>query len=144
MAPHYGALARTAQRLSTIAEEARVAVAAIREPSSSLRSSSRAPLLARHLAGFGGLRSDQIERILGVSRAGVHGIIASLRTMRLVVTKQVSKVKLHALKANISIGEHVRSAPPTPWAGLSTSALDEFDDVMKAIDAILTNKQDAD
>lgn len=141
---HYGAVESAARGLSRIVEEARVVDAAIRERCSSLRSSSRAPVLARHLAGFGALRSDQIERVLGVSRVGVHGMVVNLRQFGLVATTKVSGIKLHAFKANTSTDEHVRSAQPQPWTGLSKAALNEFDDAMKAIDAILISKQGED
>lgn len=134
---HYAVVERAARELSRMAEEARVADAAIREGCSSLRSSSRAPLLALHLAGLGALRSDQIERALGVSRAGVHGMIANLRATGLVTTTQVSGVKLHALTANTPIGGRVGSTPQTPSAGLSKVALVEFDTAMAALDRLV-------
>ncbi|RIV84175.1 hypothetical protein [Aurantiacibacter zhengii] len=134
---HYEAVERAARRLANSAEEVRVADAVIRERSSSLRSNSRAPLLARHLAGFGALRSDQIDRVLGVSRVGVHGMIVSLRQLGLVATTTVSGIKLHSFRTNKSAGEHVRSAQATPWAGLSKAALDEFDDAMLALEKLM-------
>ena len=133
---HYEAVERAARRLAVIAEEARLADADIRERCSSLRSSSRTPALARHLAGLGALRSDQIERVLGVSRVGVHGMIVNLRQLSLVATTTVSGIKLHSLRTNTT-GEHVRSAQATPWAGLSKAALDEFDDAMLALEKLM-------
>ncbi|MEP3145452.1 hypothetical protein [Qipengyuania citrea] len=138
---HYTAIGRAAEALAKAADEARGADTVVRERCASLRSSSRAPSLARHLAGLGALRSDQIERVLGLSRAGVHGMIASLRRLGLVSSTKVSGVKLHAFVVNTPTGEHVRSGRPTPLASLSTAALDEFDGAMKAVDAILTKSQ---
>src|SRR3546814_11388248 len=43
-----------------------------------LRSTSRAPLLYRLLAGFGPLRPLQIEKALGVSKNGVRDLVAAL------------------------------------------------------------------
>lgn len=134
---HYGAVERAAQGLSKITDEARVADAAIRERRSSLRSSSRAPLVARYLAGFGALRSDQIERVLGVSRVGVHGIIANLRALGLVATSQVNGVKLNAFVANTSTGERVGSSRVKRPTGLSKFALEEFDAAMAALDRLV-------
>jgi len=138
---HYGAVEGTARRLAKIVEEVRVADAAIRQRCSSLRSSSRAPLLARYLSGLGALRSDQMERVLSVSRTGVHGMIATLRALGLVATTQVSGISLHGFVANTPTGERVRLGRPTPLAGLSKAALDEFDGAMTAVDAILTKNQ---
>src|SRR3546814_15689717 len=43
-----------------------------------LRSTSRAPLLYRLLAGFGPLRPLQIEQAIGVSKNGVRDLVAAL------------------------------------------------------------------
>lgn len=134
---HYGAVERTARRLSKVVEEAMVVDADIRERCSSLRSSSRAPLLARRLAGSGALRSDQIERLLGVSRAGAHGTIKSLQALDLVTTTQLSGIKLHAFVANTSTGERVGPDRQTRSAGLSKAALKEFDAAMAALDRLV-------
>ena len=82
-----------------------------------------------------------MERVLSVSRTGVHGMIATLRALGLVATTQVSGISLHGFVANTPTGERVRLGRPTPLAGLSKAALDEFDGAMTAVDAILTKNQ---
>jgi len=131
---HYGAVERTAERLSKIVEEARNADATIQERCSGMRSSSRAPALARYLAGLGALRSDQIERLLGISRAGAHGMIARLRQTGLIATSQVSGVKLHQLVRRGKTGPSVRK---TPVKAFSREAIQAFENAVADVDRLL-------
>ena len=107
---------------------------------SALRGSSRAPQVARYLAGFGALRSDQLERLMGASRAGVHGMVANLRGFDLVTTTTVSGVKLHAILVYTPTRERVRSGRPTPLASLSKAVLDEFDAALAEVERLGARK----
>lgn len=138
VAAHFAALERSAKGLLKISEEALSADHITRERSSGFRSTSRAPSLARHLAGYGAMRSDQLERLLGATRAGVHGMIVSLREIDVATTSQASGVKLHSFvpgrPSRPSHRAHEREV-------LSRSALNEFDAAMEHVDALLTKKQ---
>src|SRR3546814_5322961 len=67
-----------AQRLSDQLDAAHASVREVHEAMTVLRSTSRAPLLYRLLAGFGPLRPLQIEKALGVSKNGVRDLVAAL------------------------------------------------------------------
>lgn len=137
---HYSAVRQATAALAKIADDARHAETVIMRRCSALRGSSRAPLVARYLAGFGALRSDQLGRLLGASRAGVRGMIVSLRGLGLIATTNVSGVKLHALVAHTPTRERVRSGRPTPLAGLSKAALDEFDAALAEVERLGARK----
>src|SRR3546814_13165372 len=62
------AAGEAAQRLSDQLDAAHASVREVHEAMTVLRSTSRAPLLYRLLAGFGPLRPPQIEKALGVSK----------------------------------------------------------------------------
>ncbi|WP_340054824.1 hypothetical protein, partial [Pseudomonas sp. JAI120] len=72
------AAGQAAQRLSEQLDAAHAMVAAMQQPLSGLRSTSRAPLLYRLLAGIGPLRPLQIEQALAVSKNGVRDLVAAL------------------------------------------------------------------
>jgi len=69
------AAGQAAQRLSEQLDAAHAMVAAMQQPLSGLRSTSRAPLLYRLLAGIGPLRPLQIEQALAVSKNGVRDLV---------------------------------------------------------------------
>lgn len=72
------AAGKTAQRLSDQLDAAHASVRDMQEAMTVLRSTSRAPLLYRLLAGFGPLRPLQIEKALGVSKNGVRDLVTAL------------------------------------------------------------------
>src|SRR3546814_5606648 len=72
------AAGEAAQRLSDQLDAAHASVREVHEAMTVLRSTSRAPLLYRLLAGFGPLRPLQIEKALGVSKNGVRDLVAAL------------------------------------------------------------------
>ena len=135
---HYTAIGQATTVLSKLADEARRAEMVIADRCSSLRGSSRAPLAAQYLAGFGALRSDQLEWVLSASRTGVHGIIATLRKAWLVQTRGMGSVKLHALATNFAADEPTGSKRAEATGGLSKKALDEFDAAMDALEGLIS------
>lgn len=132
---HLAALERSARQLTRIAEVATRADRAIRERCSGLRSTSRASALASLLAGFGAMRSDQLERLIGATRVGVHGMLVSLREIGLATTTQASGVKLHSFVAD---GPSQSNDGVRQRETFSRSALDEFDAAMTAVDELLS------
>ncbi|MGF7155365.1 hypothetical protein [Novosphingobium gossypii] len=99
------------------------------------RSTSRAPELFALLAGFGPLRSVQIETMLGASRLGVRGMIASLANAGLVGrTKVGGAILFNAVAA----GSNVCERPSTSSSpAFSSAALDEYEASLSAIDRLL-------
>ena len=81
---------------------------------SSLRASSRAPALCELLAGFGAMRSAQIEAVLGKTRLGVRAILNTLFEAGLVTRTSVSGVWLY------------RFTPPSPQAEASVEQHSSF------------------
>src|SRR3546814_12416927 len=77
------AAGEAAQRLSDQLDAAHASVREVHEAMTVLRSTSRAPLLYRLLAGFGPLRPLQIETALGVSKNGLRDLVAALVKSRL-------------------------------------------------------------
>lgn len=99
------------------------------------RSTSRAPELFAMLAGFGPLRSSQVETMLGVSRLGVRGMIASLTNAGLV---ERSKVGGAILFNAVAVGSNICERPSTSSApAFSPAALDEYEASLSAIDRLL-------
>lgn len=104
------------------------------------RSTSRAPALFAMLAGFGPLRSTQIERLMGASRLGVRSMIASLSHAELIGQTRVGGgILFNAAPARL---DYV--APPVAQSetNFSSAAIDEYEASMVAIDRLLTKKTD--
>ena len=127
------AAGQAAQRLSDQLDAAHARVQDMQHPLSGLRSTSRAPLLYRLLAGFGPLRPLQIEQALAVSKNGVRDLVASL---------------VHAGLAETSLHRHqtvVRALPPrraptvpaTEHEELPDSPYAEHDAAMADLDRLL-------
>jgi hypothetical protein len=99
------------------------------------RSTSRAPALFELLAGFGALRSAQIETLLGASRLGVRTMLAALDALSVLECRTIAGVRLYAL----------RPAPepePTPADALaplafSSAAVADFNAAMANADDVL-------
>ncbi|AMK21192.1 hypothetical protein K426_01150 [Sphingobium sp. TKS] len=127
------AAGQAAQRLCEQLDAAHARVQDMQQPLSGLRSTSRAPLLYRLLAGFGPLRPLQIEQALAVSKNGVRDLVASL---------------VHAGLAETSLHRHqtvVRALPPrraptvpaTEHEELPDSPYAEHDAAMADLDRLL-------
>lgn len=98
------------------------------------RGTSRAPAVFELLAGFGPLRSAQIETVLGATRLGVRKMLASLATANVLSRVTISGGHLYdAGMADV----------PTPVApgdanpALSRPAIDEYEASLAAIDRLL-------
>lgn len=81
------------------------------------------------------MRSDQLERLIGATRVGVHGMLVSLREIGLATTTQASGVKLHSFVAD---GPSQSNDGVRQRETFSRSALDEFDAAMTAVDELLS------
>ena len=126
---HYDRLER-AVRLSAL----------INENSPARRSNSRAPALLELLAGFGAMRSRQIENILGASRLGVRGMLSSLDATGLLANTKIQGVRLYSIAP-----DHRRASDAgviRPETVLSKAALDDFDQSMEDIDRLLARYED--
>ena len=99
------------------------------------RRTSRAPALLELLAGFGPLRSAQIETLLGATRLGVRAMLAALDDIGVLERTTLAGVRLYA----VDLG--ARPAPDViaPAAGFafSSAALGEYDAAMAGIEALL-------
>lgn len=100
------------------------------------RSTSRAPALLDLLAGFGPMRSTQIENVLGATRIGVRGMIATLEA-----DQQIHRVTIagsHLYSAASVARSAVREASLPDQQSFSNQALDDFDTAMARLDGLLT------
>lgn len=108
-------------------------------PAPGRRGNSRAPLLMELLAGFGPLRSRQIETILGASRLGVAGMIESWEAMGAISRTTISGSHLLEMRTTRRASEQ----SPRPEARVfSTSALADYEASMAAIDRLLARHDD--
>ncbi|MFW1123223.1 hypothetical protein ACEV8Z_24640, partial [Vibrio parahaemolyticus] len=72
------ALLRLAEGLGKDVGEARALAEDAMRLGTDRRSTSRVPALYALLAGFGAMRSAQVERLLGVSRLGLRKMLSTL------------------------------------------------------------------
>lgn len=97
------------------------------------RSTSRAPGLYAMLAGYGALRSRQIEAMLGATRIGVRGMLANLDEMGLIARMTIAGSHLNAVSG--------QRPPPLPAAATAASfsaeALNDYEASLAAIDRLL-------
>ena len=92
-------------------------------------------MLAELLAGFGALRSAQLETLLGVSRMGLRAIIGTLdKTGRL---ERTTLAGVHLYTINLEARAAGVALEPDANASFSSAALAEFDAAMADIDALL-------
>ena len=99
------------------------------------RASSRAPALCELLAGFGAMRSAQVEAVLGATRLGVRGMLDSLLAAGLVARTAVSGVWLYRFVPSAPEPEPA-PLPPASFA-FSPEALGAFDAANAEIDRLL-------
>jgi len=104
------------------------------------RASSRAPLLMELLAGFGPLRSRQIETMLGASRLGIAGMVDSWDAVGAIGRTTISGSHLLEMRATRS--PPVSSIMPEASA-FSTSAIADYDASLEEIDRLLARNSDA-
>lgn len=104
------------------------------------RANSRVPQLYGLLAGFGPLRSSQIEAVLGVTRLGVRKMLDALSEAGDLAIETLSGVKLYSV---------TRGRPPVVSAPLadepgrfSGEAIEDYDAALARIDALLARYDD--
>lgn len=99
------------------------------------RRSSRAPALVEVLAGFGPMRSVQLETMLGVTRLGLRSMLATLNEAGLLTRTTLSGVHLYAIAAGGHRPE--QSSGVVSDTTFSEGALGEYDAAMAQIEALL-------
>ncbi|MEE4451600.1 hypothetical protein [Novosphingobium resinovorum] len=99
------------------------------------RSTSRAPAAFELLAGFGAMRSSQIETMLGASRLGVRGMLASLQDSGLVVRLKISGAYMFDAPHISTEAGPVHRDEEQP--AFSSAALDEYAASLSALDRLL-------
>lgn len=100
-----------------------------------LRATSRAPALFALLAGFGALRSAQIESLLSATRLGVRSMLTALHDAGVLERTTVAGALLYS----VTLGDRpvpILSGPPDGFA-FSSDALSEFDASMDNIAQLL-------
>ena len=130
------AASRTARSLTDLVEAAHAAVRHMSATLGGLRSTSRAPMLYRMLAGYGPLRPIQIERALQLSKNGVRELVATLVRAGLVeMAAHRHQAIVRAVppgRANDRTVEPDGKPEPAPNAAFA-----EFDAAMARIDRLL-------
>lgn len=102
------------------------------------RSTSRAPVLVEFLAGFGPLRSKQIENVMGISRLGVRGMIKALESLHMIEHRTIVGSHLYSVSPSTT-SSPVRS-DGTGDSALSRGALDDFNASLARLDELLANR----
>lgn len=99
------------------------------------RRSSRAPALLELLAGFGPLRSSQLETLLGVTRLGLRTILGTLGDTGVLARTTLAGVHLYAVNFEDRVAEEANDL--TVSSTFSSAALGEYEAAMADIDALL-------
>lgn len=99
------------------------------------RRSSRAPALLELLAGFGPLRSAQLEALLGVTRLGLRTMLGALDTVGMLERTTLAGVHLYSVTLDVRAAD--AAAAPTAISTFSSAALGEYEAAMADIDALL-------
>lgn len=107
----------------------------IAELRSGRRSTSRAPALFEVLAGFGPMRSAQLETMLGATRLGVRAMLDTLGAAGVLERNTVCGVRLYSVSEQTHTPLSA-SGPPEGFA-FSRAALDEYDASMAGVDELL-------
>lgn len=107
----------------------------IAELRSGRRSTSRAPALFEVLAGFGPMRSAQLETMLGATRLGVRAMLDALGAAGVLERNTVCGVRLYSVSEQTHTPLSA-SGPPERFA-FSRAALDEYDASMAGVDELL-------
>lgn len=124
---------KAAQRASEQLDAAYARVQAMQAAISSLRSTSRAPLLYRLLAGFGPLRPLQIEQALAVSKNGARDLVAAL------VKAGLAESTAHRHQAVVRAlpPPRTHSVPAVEDKSIADSPYAEHDAIMAEIEGLL-------
>ena len=124
---------KAVQRVSEQLDVAYARVQAMQAAISSLRSTSRAPLLYRLLAGFGPLRPLQIEQALAVSKNGARDLVAAL------VKAGLAETTAHRHQAVVRALPPPRTpiVPAAEGEAAADSPYAEHDSIMAEIDGLL-------
>jgi hypothetical protein len=130
------AAGKAALRLSALFDTAYSTTHAMTAAVSSLRSTSRAPMLYRILSGFGPLRPIQIEQALRVSKNGVRDLVAAL------VKAGLAEMTAHRHQAVVRATAPSRAPDPVSVSPDETEAIPdtnfaEFDAAMADINRLL-------
>lgn len=123
-----------AGRLLQLVDEARTLADVLTQLTQQWRSTSRAPALFELLAGFGALRSAQIERVLGATRLGVRKMLDGLKDSGALHRSTVAAAHLYEITPSL-VGDALEDAPT--MTALSSEAVSEFNTTMANVDAIL-------
>lgn len=103
------------------------------------RSSSRAPDLFALIAGFGPLRSSQLETMLSASRLGIRSMTSALEEAHLIDWRRIAGS--HLFEARLHL-ERSSSVAVISEAAFSPAALDEFEASLAALDRLLPDEED--
>jgi hypothetical protein len=99
------------------------------------RRSSRAPALLELLAGFGPLRSAQLEALLGATRIGVRTMLDALDRIGMLERTTLAGVHLYAVNLEARMAEDANDLAIS--STFSSAALGEYEAAMADIDALL-------
>ena len=99
------------------------------------RRSSRAPALLELLAGFGPLRSAQLEALLGATRIGVRTMLGALDRIGMLERTTLAGVHLYAVNLEARVAEDANDLAVS--SSFSSAALGEYEAAMAGIDALL-------
>lgn len=99
------------------------------------RRSSRAPALLELLAGFGPLRSAQLEALLGATRIGVRTMLDALDRIGMLERTTIAGVHLYAVNLEARVAEDANDLAVS--STFSSAALGEYEAAMADIDALL-------
>jgi hypothetical protein len=102
------------------------------------RLNSRAPQLFALLAGYGPLRSSQLERLLGATRAGVQTMLRALARANDLSVETISGVKLYSLQRDQAVGQGDPIGENI--SAFSKGAVAEYDASLARIDQLLARQ----
>lgn len=109
--------------------------ARIEERMQAKRSTSRAPALCELLAGFGAMRSAQIEAVLGATRLGVRSMLAALGKLDILEHALVSGTHLYSVR--LTDRPSLEPTADDASFAFSNDALAEYNASMANIDQLL-------
>lgn len=99
------------------------------------RRSSRAPALLELLAGFGPMRSAQIEALLGATRLGVRTMLGALDKVGIFERTTLAGVHLYSVNLDARVADDGNGLAAS--STFSSAALGEYEAAMAGIDALL-------
>lgn len=131
------AMSEAVSRVMALLAEAEPSARFAHAPAPGRRASSRAPLLMELLAGFGPLRSRQLETMLGATRLGVAGMVESWEALGAISRTTISGS--HLLEMCAARSTPVDAVRPDAF---SSSALADYDASLEEIDRLLARHGD--